>query len=76
MIEKRINELINKYNRLINIYNSDIEGYKKMLMKDLVNDVHYSIEGIASAIQITDSDIKMFQKFVKELEYVMTGERK
>ena len=76
MIEKRINELINKYNRLINIYNSDIEGNKKMLMKDLVNDVHYSIEGIASAIQITDSDMKMFQKFVKELEYVMTGERK
>ena len=76
MIEKRINELINKYNRLINIYNTDVEGYKKLLMKDLVNDVHYSIEGIASAIQITDSNIKMFQKFVKELEYAMTGERK
>lgn len=76
MIEERIDELIKLYNCKLNRCKGEKEGYKRSLIGELNGNLSVFVEIYAKCILIFDDEIKMYESFIKALEYAKTGERK
>lgn len=76
MIEERIDELIELYNRKINWCKGEKEGYKCSLIGELNGNSKIFIEKYVKCILQFDDEIEMYESFIKSLEYAKTGERK